>query len=647
MVNDKEDYFGDIPVEAPPIRRFKYDGNQNLLDIPDRTKSGRSMGASLRFLATRPQFCQAFGELFWLMSEQRMGEGSLKNLRGHLVPFIEFLDKREGEPVTSTLQITTPLLIDYRFYVSTLIERASSGKYGRWAGLRLLLSKMKDQTPQYLSSMLVLPHGGVRQGKATSKKQTIAVPDLVTLVKHMTKEVEKAVKDHQEVLDALSKTHSLNPRQKKAIRELKRKGYFHPLGLPPDLSKVFRTFFKRKDNFIRYIFNDLGLQWLLENEDNWKGFQMQYWHRNVAALLRQYIPHGLESFVPFWFLISLQSALNQHPLIYLKRDALHADPDMPSTRVWLHFRKDRAFGREDKKLCFYSQGPFGVVGLIQFLLRYTEPLVQFVAEEFKNNLFLMIHKRGARTDVVHTVNPKSTDFQIRWYIEKHKLPKFTFPQLRATAAALMWIRTKSLTRVSKALNHRKVETTMRYLQSQQVMTLEDELMAAGLDKYLKAIGSGTDDAPHPRFTTAIDLDTLVKSGDLSEEEAEDLSKNGPYTTESASCKNPFNSPFEKKKGTLCRFLNMCLFCKNNVVFPHDLQRLCRKKRELLADLDRMTAISWEKSHKPAVDAIDRVLNEFETRHGKQKLLALAWNLSTLEDGVEAEQRYLEEMKILD
>jgi hypothetical protein len=153
----------------------------------------------------------------------------------------------------------------------------------------------------------------------------------------------------------------------------------------------------------------------------------------------------------------IQTCGNPSGIRDLEIDCLQPHPNDPLRRrlFWDKYRASR-----EQAFDVFAEGRYSAARCVQDLLRLTTPLrhIAVPADVHK----LMITRTGHRATRLCTQGMYKLLVAFR---KEHALPCFNFADLRKGAAAVIDQHTQSTKAVSKALQHRRTETSRLYLRS--------------------------------------------------------------------------------------------------------------------------------------------------------------------------------------
>jgi hypothetical protein len=584
------------------VASFEAGGSPLVLHF--KLADGRLQKIDLQFFMKgafpRPQIGKVCAEIFWL-EMQHSAQATRKNIKRALKVFNDFLDWRAAggleRQIISTSELTTALLIEYQAYLETACTLQENSAKNIYTTLTCFLGHLRVHRPEDISPNFRLPGCRFKHYKGSAiAGGVISVNDLKRIADAALKEVHQIREDHRR---AMSLLESATSQAGQIGSGRKPKGYWKSLA-----------------NFMHALVKEQGIA---------SRIPVPYWQMTVAhghpppmKIIGWYAPTSENYFTPFLILLLIRTAINVSSIYTLKRDCLKEHP-LPLGLTILRFSKPRAGPHSNKELSFPRRQVNGAIDLIQFLLTYTQPWVEFANDAEKDSLFLYrsLHM-GVRS-------PKSLaeicKEELGRFIARHNLPVFSFNQLRPTIATLLYLQTRDIFRVQRLLDHTSVRTTIDYIRGPVVEAQHNRQMSEGIDLMIESL-TGIEDHRNG-LTVFIDpvatvIAEKVQSEELPPEAGERLLR-GACNTLIGKCQDPLNSPQPGEvKGRVCRSLHACLFCENCWIFAEDLPATIQYRDRLLSEKKEMTDEAWETLHGAAVRAINHsILSAFPAEVVKQ------------------------------
>ena len=295
------------------------------------------------------------------------------------------------------------------------------------------------------------------------------------------------------------------------------------------------------------------------DDDNWQRL-LETAAREVKASMAGYragdVPEAGTKLVPFIVLVAAHTGANPVPLLTFRRDAWK--PEAVLDGYWrVSWLKGRAHGHEEQSLVFAATVKMGVslIEVLEFVKRWTEPLVERVAESCRDDLWLYVSRHNKPFSAAW--EPRNfTTGSVRSWLQQNRL-KIQLDQIRSSAALTLLRSGKSLTHVQSFLQHTELNTTWRYVRSDvlqsrfnRAITLTQERIVGRVVPQARATGVG-----------ALALPAAVR---------EKLAA-GAWDVGTCGCLDPYNSPVPGEiKGRLCRSFHACYACPHAVWFKEHL-----------------------------------------------------------------------------
>ena len=281
----------------------------------------------------------------------------------------------------------------------------------------------------------------------------------------------------------------------------------------------------------------------------------------ASEVMAQYragdVPRSGADLVPFLILVGAYTGANPVPLLTMRRDGWKPEPVLEG--YWrLSWRKDRALGHEEQSLVFAgrAEGGLGVIEVLDFVRKWTDPLVMRAVASCRNDLWL--HQRQSRAMAQSAAwAPRSfgNKHVLRW-TRAHGL-SVTLQQLRSNAALTLLRSGRSLTHVQHFLQHCDVRTTWRYLRSEVLRPAFNRTIAATQARIVGLV------LPQPRgeAAAAVPASRAVRARLAS----------GKWDLGTCACLDPYHSPIPGEiAGRRCRSFHACYGCAHAVWFREHL-----------------------------------------------------------------------------
>ena len=306
------------------------------------------------------------------------------------------------------------------------------------------------------------------------------------------------------------------------------------------------------------------------------------------------VPTSAQQLIPFMVLIAARTGMNTFSLYGLERDCLtpHALDEGLFYCVW---DKPRA-GRQQRQLHRADRrNQTGVVDLIRFMCRYTEPLVLRAGPAERTKLFLYLSPKWDRIVSPGTTCGDSFVVNFQEFVEGHALPYFTLVNMRPSAATQLYLETGgNLRKVQQFLQHVRLSTTVKYLLNSVTEPMHARVIQKAQERMLERVTA----VPEKRAAG-------VRRLNLLRTQARNIVA-GRFDTGSGSCRDPYDSPQAgEEKGRPCTSFHACFRCPNGLWFLEDLPQVIATRNRFVSFRDDMKPADWETVYGESV----RIINE--------------------------------------
>jgi hypothetical protein len=183
------------------------------------------------------------------------------------------------------------------------------------------------------------------------------------------------------------------------------------------------------------------------------------WKKTHLRRAERYRALTVRTALPYYLLILIQTCANPQPIRDLKIDCIQPHPSDPLKRriYWMKFR-----GQGEQAFDVLAAGRYAVTRCIEDLLRLTRPIRHLTSEG--DGRVLMITRTGR---LAQRISTQALHDALHAFRQEHSLGEFTFADLRKSAAAAIDRFTGSARAVSRALQHRSVQTARHYLKGRR------------------------------------------------------------------------------------------------------------------------------------------------------------------------------------
>jgi integrase len=321
-----------------------------------------------------------------------------------------------------------------------------------------------------------------------------------------------------------------------------------------------------------------------------------------ARMLAQYLHLTVDTLVPFFLAIAIQTAANPDALRLIRRDCLAPHP-LDEYRVVIDWAKPRAGDavRRAQRRSFDRRRPYAAPNLIDKVLAMTKPLVAHASPSERDRLFLI---RGNRPKGVTVIGSQTLTVGIRRFVARANrriaewndahpdrprapLPAFAPVLFRGSVASEHYRAAGGDIRVAQAvLNHARADTTDLYVRGPETRHMQ-EMTVARLQRLMVAWITG---GRSPAGATDDDAMTaIVALGERAEAFGH-------------ICANPLAGVAPGAvPGRLCPHFGACLTCPG-LVIPIDathLARVLQAKHKLELARDRIDPHRWQLLYAPS------------------------------------------------
>jgi hypothetical protein len=308
------------------------------------------------------------------------------------------------------------------------------------------------------------------------------------------------------------------------------------------------------------------------------------------------VPTSAQQIIPFMILIAARTGINSDALWDLGRDCLipHEIDEECFYCVW---DKPRA-GRQQKQLHRVDRGnQMGVVELIHFVRRFTEPLAQQAGPPANTKLFLYFSENTLlRSRLISPCTaPRLSSRRLREFRDRHRLPPFTLSNIRPSAATLLYLQTGgNLGKVRQFLQHAHFSTTIKYVLNH----ISAQFNARVIQKAQARMVERVTVIPQRR-------EVGIKLLNLPKAQAAKILE-GRFDTGCGACRDPYDSPQTgEERGRPCTSFHACFSCPNGLWFLDDLPMVIATRDRFLHLRSEMTLGDWDAVYGNSV----RIIND--------------------------------------
>jgi hypothetical protein len=352
----------------------------------------------------------------------------------------------------------------------------------------------------------------------------------------------------------------------------------------------------------------------------------------LTEVLGAYVPIGESALLPFALQLSVQTGLNITSLATLPRDCIQ-DFSLPQYKKLL-YDKPRSGVQRWKSQLIPSAGTKptngdlnGPLELIQFLKRWTEPLVEGAPDQLKNHLFIFRAGHGGNGEqrIKAVSKYEAFVYSLEIFLNEHPdLPRFSISDLRPAIATYLYLTTRDVARVKRFLGHRSIRTTILYIRGRVLAAEHDSAMADGIQRMINRLLPKPMIAKKmgktralPILATVIESEPTLDRGvnnrceRLERSDVELLEQSGVMTLV-ARCRRPDKPPAFLKvpAGQLCTSIFKCLNCSNATVLEEDLPTVLIRLQKIWAERERLSPEGWQMLYGEAWAVLNQVVRLF-------------------------------------
>lgn len=603
---------------------------------------GHVVTLDFSFLAKRPQMRRVFLEVFRLIGDAKEVV-TKQNYHRYIKDFSRFLDEYEAKnDVTyrKTTDIDHRILLNYRLWLETRsplqVRKNSSPSDDREQGTEgetrlssltvdivyraftFILKKAKSYNPDWFPRLPTkIPRLAKRNRNWKPVNDVLGVKDLERILAAARSEGDHIKEQNRQIMEVLKETEAL-PVVPLALKK--------PIG-----------YWNSRANTIHSVIRENGI--ITQPSVKLKRALFDYQNTSPTEIFRMYIPVGESSLLPFALQLYILTALNVTSLLTLTRDCIGEVPRLPQYKRLIYDKPRSGSSRAKSQVIPAHVAKSGgggdeeVLSIIEFLIRWTEPLVEHAPERLKNTLLLYrAANRGAVGHKVIRAISKYSGFEealpafIARHRESHKLPNFNLSDLRPAVATYLYFKTRDIYRVQRFLGHRSIRTTISYIRGRIIAAEYDKSMAGAIEQIIRRImqrhapqaGSADNkELPLPVLATVVEgklsdvADSVVTNDSLSAADAALLQESGVITLV-ARCRQPHNPPAFLKvpPGQMCTQIFKCLSCPNAAVLEEDLPYVFLRIKQLWDERKRLSEDGWHVLYADVWLALNQVTRLF-------------------------------------
>jgi hypothetical protein len=428
------------------------------------------------------------------------------------------------------------------------IPWSTSTRHGRFIYVKMMLVWAIRNRPDRFSTQIKFPHNPFAGRHSTPVPRRLAAVQLKVILRACYEETDAAWTRFEQGQAMLARPLAAAASD------------------PSDLAALLHVLHRRGNGILpRYL------------ATNATDISQRLYNRHGGALiLEQYLHLTVDTLVPFYLAIAIQTAANPDALRLVERDCLVPHP-LDEHRCVIEWAKPRAGGtvRRAQRRSFDRRRQHAAPNLIDKVMMMTAPLVPHALPSEGTHLFLIrgYGRAGVRAIAEQTLSTGIRRFIVRankriveWNFTHPEQPRSLLPNFspvlfRGSVATQHYHEAGGDIRVAQAvLNHVRADTTDLYVRGPETQRLQDETVAR-LQKLMVAWITG---GQSPRNDLS---DT--RSGAAFIALAENANAFGHICTNPLVGAAPGSTP-----GRMCPQFAACLTCPG-LVIPVDAEHLAR------------------------------------------------------------------------
>jgi hypothetical protein len=305
-------------------------------------------------------------------------------------------------------------------------------------------------------------------------------------------------------------------------------------------------------------------------------------------------PSSAQQLIPFMVLIAARTGMNACSTYALGRDCL-TPHELDENLFYCAWEKPRA-GKQQRQLHRIDRrNQTGVVELIQFMRRYTEPLASRAGPAERTKLFLYFSPLWRQIISPSTTSGDNFVITFREFVARHGLPHFTLVNMRPSAATQLYLETGgNLRKVQQFLQHARLSTTVQYLMSSITEPFHARVIQRAQEGMIQRVIA----IPEKRASGIGRLN-------LTPTQARKIVA-GRFDTGTGTCRDPYNSPQPgEERGRPCTSFHACFSCPNGLWFLEDLPQVIATRNRLVSFQADMRPDDWKAVYGESL----RIMNE--------------------------------------
>ncbi|MGF6880256.1 hypothetical protein [Paraburkholderia sp. MM5477-R1] len=330
-------------------------------------------------------------------------------------------------------------------------------------------------------------------------------------------------------------------------------------------------------------------------------------YRFVAALSRFDGRHMVEpllyprydSLLAYYIAMLIHTAGNPVSIAELGCDCLHPIPllDGRQALVW---RKRRTTVVQRRS--FSKDATFEPPSLVRDIVQWSSPLRPLAPVALRNRLFLF-KDRG--DGAMSALKVSSIKHVVTRFCARHGLPRFSVAGVRPSVLTAFYRCSGDIQAVRVVANHAHISTTIRYVESPDVMAMHQRRIAALQLAFLGHIvrsGSPTN---------------AVETGRTKDNEMHSVPSGETVSLFGFGCRDPFAGVApDTHRGELCTNFMGCFTCPNAIISPDPVSvaRLLQARNHLREAAATLHPARWSSVYAPQLHVLEEdILTRFAAR----------------------------------
>ncbi len=300
---------------------------------------------------------------------------------------------------------------------------------------------------------------------------------------------------------------------------------------------------------------------------------------------------GLGVLIPYYLALLIHTAGNPDPIAELRRDCLQPIPLMDDREALIWFK---ARANSEQRLIFNSKDEFEPPALIKEIVGWSEVLIPHAPAKLRDRLFIYRSIFG-----VTTLSSSAVKGMLKNFCTRHGLKRFSLASIRPGVLSSFYRVKGDLKQVGSIANHANLSTTVRYVNSSQVVVENHQRVSELQDAFLGQIKK---------------QGKMIQLSVKKSKKADEINKVQAVSMFGFDCKNPYEGlAAGTKRGELCSKYMGCFTCPNAVISPEPamLARLLQARDHLRSAASLIHPIRWQSIYAPQLRIlVEDILPQF-------------------------------------